>query len=98
MALLMLNNAIPRLVFEQHHRRYVECFTTAITGKTLLVLGTGEMGSAVARQAKQLGLRTIGVRRTPRPAAGFDEVHSADALDTLLRGADFLLVAVPRHG
>ena len=95
MALLMLNNAIPRLVDQQNHRRYVECFTTAITGKELLVLGAGEMGSAVARQARRLGLRTVGIRRSPRRSAGFDEVHGIDALDRLLPGADFLLVTVP---
>ena len=95
MALLMLNNAMPRLIGEQSRRRYVECFTTAITGKSLLVLGAGEMGSAVARQARQLGLRTVGIRRHPRRSTGFDEVHAIDALDSLLPGADFLLVTVP---
>lgn len=95
MALLMLNNAMPRLIGEQSRRQYVECFTTAITGKSLLVLGAGEMGSAVARQARKLGLRTVGIRRHPRRSTGFDEVHAIDALDSLLPDADFLLVTVP---
>lgn len=95
MALLMLNNAIPRLVGEQRRRRYVECFTTAITAKTLVVLGAGAMGSAVAVQAQRHGLRTVGIRRTPRPTDGFDEVHSLDRLDELLPSADFLVVTMP---
>ncbi|MCP3977439.1 MAG: D-2-hydroxyacid dehydrogenase [bacterium] len=95
MALLMLNNAIPRLVGEQQRHNYIECFTTAIGGKTLLVLGAGAMGSAVAVQAKRLGLRTIGIRRTPRDTGGFDEVHPLDHLDDLLAAADFLLVTMP---
>ena len=95
MALLMLNNAIPRLLEEQRNRRYVECFTNAITGKVLLVVGAGAMGSAVARQAKRLGLRTVGIRRRPRRTAGFDEVHGVDALDRLLPTADFVVVTAP---
>jgi phosphoglycerate dehydrogenase-like enzyme len=95
MALLMLNNAMPRLLEEQRNRRYVEGFTNAITGKVLLVLGAGAMGSAVARQAKRLGLRTHGIRRRPRRTAGFDEVHGVDALDRLLPTADFVVVTAP---
>lgn len=95
MALLMLNDAVPRLVGEQRRRRYIDCFTTAITGKVLLVVGAGAMGSAVARQARRLGLRTVGIRRRPRRTAGFDEVHGIDALDRLLPTADFVLVTAP---
>ncbi len=95
MALLMLNNAIPRLLEEQRNRRYVECFTNAITGKVLLVVGAGALGSAVARQARRLGLRTVGIRHRPRQTAGFDEVHGVDVLDRLLPTADFVLVTAP---
>jgi phosphoglycerate dehydrogenase-like enzyme len=95
MALLMLNNAMPRLVDEQRRHRYVECFTTAITGKVLLVVGAGTLGSAVARQARRIGLRTVGIRRRPRRTAGFDEIHGVDALDRLLPAADFVLVTMP---
>jgi len=95
MALLMLNNAVPHLVDQQQRRRYADCFTTAITGKTLLVVGAGTMGSAVATQAKLLGVSTVGVRRRPRPTPGFDEVHGPDRLDDLLSEADFLLVTTP---
>jgi phosphoglycerate dehydrogenase-like enzyme len=95
MALLMLNNAIPQLVGEQQRHSYIECYTTAITGKTLLVLGAGAMGSAVAVQAQRLGLKTIGIRRTPRDTEGFDEVHALDRFDELMPTADFLLVTLP---
>ncbi len=95
MALLLLNNALPRLVGEQRRRRYVECFTSAITGKVLLVVGAGAMGSAVARQARGIGMRTVGVRRTPRRTPGFDEVHPVEALERLLPTADFVVVTAP---
>jgi phosphoglycerate dehydrogenase-like enzyme len=95
MALLMLNNAIPALVDQKRRHVYADRFTTAITGKTLLVVGAGAMGSAVARQAKLVGMRTVGVRRRPRPTAGCDEIHGPDRLDELLPEADFVLVTAP---
>jgi len=95
MALLMLNNAIPALVDQQRRHVYADLFTTAITGKTLLVVGAGAMGSAVARQAKLVGMRTVGIRRRPQPTAGFDEIAGPERLDDLLPQADFLLVTTP---
>ena len=95
MALLMLNNAIPALVEQQRRHVYTDRFTTAITGKTLLVVGAGAMGSAVAQQAKLVGMKTVGIRRRPRPTDGFDEVAGPEHLDDLLPGADFLLVTTP---
>jgi phosphoglycerate dehydrogenase-like enzyme len=95
MALLMLNNAIPALIEQQKRHIYADRFATAITGKTLVVVGAGAMGSAVAQQAKLVGMHTIGVRRRPQPTAGFDEVHGPDRLDALLPAADFVLVTTP---
>ena len=95
MALLMLNNAIPALVDQQRRHVYADRFTTAITGKTLLVVGAGAMGSAVAKQTKLVGMKTVGIRRRPRPTDGFDEIYGPEQLDDLLPTADFLLVTAP---
>lgn len=95
MALLMLNNAIPRLVAAQQRSEFVECFTTSIHGKSLLVVGAGHMGRAVAGHARRFGMRVIGIRRRPRATAGFDEIHGPEALDDLLPHADFVLVTAP---
>jgi len=95
MALLMLNNKMPTLATAQRNRNYIELFTSTIVSKTLLVIGAGNMGSAVARQAKRHGLHTIGIRRRPEPSSAFDEMHSPDRLDDLLPIADFVLVSAP---
>ena len=95
MALLMLNNAIPRLVAAQHRHEWLECYTTAVADKSLLVVGAGSMGRSVAGHARRLGMRTIGIRRRPRPTAGFDEIHGVDRLDELLPEADFVLITAP---
>ncbi len=95
MAILMLNSAMPALMTAQREARYHPIFTTPAAGKTLAIIGVGQMGGAVARKAKQLGLRVIGVRRHGRPARWVDEMYGADAIDQVLPQADFVLVTTP---
>ena len=61
-----------------------------LRGKTLVVIGGGRIGQATARIASQgFGMRTIGFRRTPRPAAAaFDSMASDFA--TAVSDADFV--------
>ena len=95
MAVLMLNAAMPALYTRQREARFDPIFTTPVAGKTLVIVGVGNMGGAVARQAKRHGLHVIGVRRHGRPARWVDEMHGPDAIDALLPRADFLLVTTP---
>jgi phosphoglycerate dehydrogenase-like enzyme len=67
-----------------------------LRGQTLVVLGLGEIGSAIARIAQALGLHVVGVRRSPRrPEDPVHELHPPAALDELLPRADWLVVAWP---
>ena len=95
MALLMLNSAMPQLITQQRAHRYREIFTGTLAGKTLLIVGLGEMGSAVARAARPHGLKILAVRRGGQESPLADAVHGPDALDTLLPQADFLLLTTP---
>ena len=66
-ALLMLNERIPELVTEQRKAKWSRLYSTAIEGKTALIIGVGMMGDAAARAAKSLGLRVLGIRRSGAP-------------------------------
>lgn len=66
-----------------------------LRGATLLIVGLGHTGQAVARLARGFGMRVIGTRASPRPMEGVDEVHGAGALPDLLPRADFVAVATP---
>ena len=95
MALLMLNNRVPEMVSFQRERRWGKFFNSRIRGKTLMILGVGHIGGAVAKWAKDAGLRVLGVRRTPRPHRHVDEMHGPDAVPALMERADFVLVSAP---
>lgn len=66
-----------------------------IAGRTLLILGLGKTGQAMARRAKAMGMRVLGMRANPAPVAHVDEVHGMAALRDLLARADYILVCVP---
>jgi phosphoglycerate dehydrogenase-like enzyme len=95
MAILMLNNNLPQSVTNQRRAKWDQVFSTAIAGKTLLIVGVGHVGSGAARWAKRLGLRVIGVRRTGRPHRYVDEMYTTSALREVLPRADFVLVTAP---
>lgn len=66
-----------------------------ITGKTLLVLGTGAIGQEVARLAKAFNMKTIGVSRSGRSVEYFDENHSTADLKELLPQTDIIVSVLP---
>jgi phosphoglycerate dehydrogenase-like enzyme len=60
-------------------------------GKTLLIVGLGQIGGRLAQLAKAFDMRVIGIRRDPRAGAGHaDAVHAMSDLKALLPQADFV--------
>jgi len=67
-----------------------------LAGKTLLIVGIGGIGGRLARLAKALELRVIGIRRDAKAGAnGADSVHTLADLDRLLPEADIVALTCP---
>jgi glyoxylate/hydroxypyruvate reductase A len=66
-----------------------------LAGKTMVLLGTGDIGRTIARAARGMGLRVIGVSRSGRPVPGFQRVYPSAARTKALAQADFAVVALP---
>ena len=66
-----------------------------LKGRTLLIVGLGQTGQAVAARGQALGMHVIGTRARPEPMEHLDEVHAADDLPGLWGRADMIVVAVP---
>lgn len=98
MAVLMLHNNLPKYVTDQRARRWDPVFATPITGKTVAIIGVGEMGAAAARRFKDLGLRVLGVRRGGRGRRWVDQMAGPDQLHAVLAEADFVHVTLPLTG
>lgn len=79
----------------QQTRTWAEIHCDELRGATMVVLGTGHIGKAVARLAQAFRMRTVGVRRNPAPVEHFDEVVGSTELHRVLPGADYLAIACP---
>src|SRR5204863_1900011 len=64
-------------------------------GKTLLIVGLGDIGGRLARLAKAFDIRVIGLRRDPARGGDADEVQPMSALGSLLPAADFVALTCP---
>jgi phosphoglycerate dehydrogenase-like enzyme len=95
MALLMLNARIPAIVTNQRKAHWDAIFTPVIAGKTVLIIGVGDMGAAATAAAKALRMHVLGVRRSGAPHPGIDRMVAIDAIDSVLPEADFVVLATP---
>ena len=68
----------------------------SIFNSRVLILGTGNIGSTTARRLRGFEPESIiGVSRSGRRAAGFDEVYAVKDLDRVLPDADLVICCVP---
>jgi D-2-hydroxyacid dehydrogenase (NADP+) len=68
---------------------------STLDGKTAVIVGVGVVGVAIGEALKALGMTVIGVTRTPRAIAGFDETMPTDRLADAARRADYLINVLP---
>jgi glyoxylate/hydroxypyruvate reductase A len=66
-----------------------------LRGSTLCVVGLGDIGRAIARGARALGLRVVGVNRTGRPVREALRVWPVTALPRALATADWVVLVLP---
>jgi phosphoglycerate dehydrogenase-like enzyme len=67
-----------------------------LAGKTLGIIGLGEIGSEIAVKAKAFGMRVIAVKRTPGQKPSYvDALWTQDRLKNLLGESDFVVLSLP---
>ena len=95
MALLALNARLPAIVTNQRSAKWEQLFTPLIRGKTVAVLGLGDMGRAAVSAANFLGLNVKGIRRASGRVPGVAKTFKTKQLLKAVKGADFLVIAAP---
>ena len=95
MALTMLDIHLPEMLAQQRAREWRPIFSPSLKGKTVLVVGLGDLGSAAARAARKLGLNVLAIRRRGAPSPLADRVYRASQIDRVLPRADFVVIAAP---
>jgi phosphoglycerate dehydrogenase-like enzyme len=93
-AMLYFAKRWPRMVDEQRAHHWERCAIDTLEGKTLGIIGLGEVGRAVARFARPFGMRVIGTRRSGAES-GVDQVYGMEHTDAVLRQSDYVVLSVP---
>jgi phosphoglycerate dehydrogenase-like enzyme len=86
---------VARLVDDQRAHVWDRRLWNLFYGKTAVVVGVGVVGIAIGEALKALGMTVIGVTRTPRAIAGFDEMMPTERLVEAARRADYLINVLP---
>jgi D-2-hydroxyacid dehydrogenase (NADP+) len=93
--MLAISRDAKRQVEDHQHRIWQRRLWSTLHGKTAVIVGTGIVGSAIGEMLKALGMRAVGVSRSPRQAAGFDDIMPADRLADAAAKADYLINVLP---
>jgi len=94
-ALFHLTKPYAQATLDQRDRRWVRRVSATLAGKTLGILGLGEIGRELAKKASALELRVIGTRRTPEALPQVDRIYPPEATDEVLAQSDFVLLLLP---
>ena len=95
MSILMLQRHMTKIITNQKDKKFVSLFSNPIKGKTVVLVGTGSLGSSMAKLMAPLGVNIIGVNKRGRMVDGCSKVVTIDEIDSVLAHADFLYLAVP---
>jgi phosphoglycerate dehydrogenase-like enzyme len=83
----------------KEERSWREGPTDTLEGRTLCVVGMGNIGRAVAERARPFGMRIVGVKRTVREDdvawRHADELYATDRLPDAVGEADYVVVTLP---
>lgn len=95
--ILSLYRHLPRYVEQQREGVWQPRFPgVGLEGRTVLMLGVGDIGTEFAKRLRPFGVTIIGVRRTAADVPEwFDKMETMDALPRLLPRADLLVCALP---
>jgi phosphoglycerate dehydrogenase-like enzyme len=93
--MLTVVKRIPELLEQQHGHHWRKLDLDELRGKTVGILGLGDIGGEVARLCRAFGMRVVGVRRSGQEHESADEIFTPDRLPEFLACSDFIVLATP---
>lgn len=94
-AMLSFTLSLPGFARAQRDRRWTGGKLRPIAGQTLLIVGLGHTGRALAKRARALGMTVLGLRANPVPTEDVDRTLGIAALMEVLPQADFVTLCLP---
>src|SRR5215212_8930235 len=99
MAMLQLAKNLDTLRRDKAEKIWRQTHTDTLEGKTLCIVGLGNIGRAISDRARPFGTRILGVKRSVReddPASRHaDDLYGTDRLHDALSEADYVAITLP---
>lgn len=93
---LAVNQRLTDLALDQKNRVWDRSKEPVVLrGQRVVILGTGAVGSGIARAFGGLGCRVTGVSRSGGQRPGFEAVSTIGDFAEAVRGADWIIAALP---
>ncbi len=96
--MLMFAKEAPQCFQMKQNRKWIRYTPTVLRGKTVGIVGLGNIGREIARLSKAFGMRTIATRwsvKQSRRGRYVDLLLPATQLNQLLSESDYVVVATP---
>ncbi len=97
-ALLHMSTGMGGILAAQGMRQWRPSRFQTLRGRTMLIVGAGHTGAALAGLAKAFGMRVLGIRASGEMRAGFDAMGPAGHLEEWLPSADVVSLHVRSTG
>ncbi len=93
--LLGLMRHLKEYARQQAEHKWQPINMDTLFGKTMCIIGVGNVGSAVARRARGFGMRVIGVDILPVVCESVDELVGPAEMDAAIARSDVVAICVP---
>jgi D-2-hydroxyacid dehydrogenase (NADP+) len=91
MHMMALARDLPRMIDNQHQRRWERWPQRLLLGKTAVLVGVGAISEELAVRCRIFGMRVIGISDARNAGSGFDEIRPRCDLLRSAAEADFLI-------
>lgn len=89
---------LPRMLKSKSESKWDVFELAELSTQTMGIVGHGDIGRAIAKRAKALGMKVLALRRDPSPRAGdedVDRVYATSQLHEMLPECDYVAAAAP---
>lgn len=94
-AILCFQRRFKEHILNQEKKQWVYKRSEELYGKTLCIIGMGEIGKRIAFLGKAFGCKVIGVKRTPEKIKNIDKLYRIKDLNKALAQADYVILCLP---
>jgi D-2-hydroxyacid dehydrogenase (NADP+) len=93
--MLALSREMPRMVTNQTACRWQRWPSQVLRGRTVGILGVGQIGEELALKAKAFGMTVVGISSSTRSVNGFDRMVARSRLMEVVSDLDYLVLLTP---